>query len=128
MLVNNSGFQKLMGIIDHVRSTGQDMAVFEHWRQRRWSEVMDNLERLNKQPQVGDFIDTYAASLADSIFNLLVAGALSEAAEAPVDFVENLLSQSEDFAESVRVAPTPAPIADPPIPGIDVPHDWALAA
>ena len=88
MLNNNNGFQKLKCMIDHVRSTGQDMAVFEHWHRRRWSEIEVGLEQFSETPQVNDFISTYAASLADSIFNLLVAGALPEAAEAPVDFVE----------------------------------------
>lgn len=128
MLVNNNGFQKLMSMIDHVRSTGQDMAVFEHWHQRRWSKVEAELEQFSETPRVDDFINTYAASLADSIFNLLVAGALPEAAEAPVDFVEELLSQSECFAESVRITPISEPSVDPVLPGIDVPPDLALAA
>lgn len=126
MLASSSGYRTLLDTIAHVRTMAGDASVFEQWYDRRWSEVVGQLRQFVCDPQVGRFVNDYAAPLAESVREFVFAGLVSEATEAAVDFMEELLSQTKAFAASVETVATSG--SDPALPGVDDPVDMALAA
>ncbi len=106
------------------------MSVYELWRSRREKSVKDRLASLGQIQQVDDFVSTYASSLADRILNLLEAGAIEEAAEAPAHFLEELGRQTESFLESVAGQAVSERQAAAALPGTESaePAEYALAA
>ncbi len=128
MLSENAGFDRLMHMCDLLKSSGQDMTLLNLWYDRRWEELNGRLNEWAEDPKVAAFISAYASSLADSMAELMTDGSIAEAAEALVDFLEELFSQTGSYSTSTKAEGPVPPRREPELPNMPIATDLAQAA
>lgn len=130
MARNNAGLQRLVALKDHLFSMKGNCPAFDIWHEQRWETIEEALDRWCRDSAMNQFIDKYADSLADDLFDLLNTCDVSVAADAAMDIMEELFAQAREVH---RVASVPAedaclPSLDPPDYAVETADTWAEAA
>ena len=128
MLNRNAGFQKLFSLVAHLCSVCGSNSALSKWLETRWTTVCAQLEDCASIKDVNEFIDVYAASLADDLTALVAQGADGETALAAIDFVEELYRQAGNVREEIRSQRESSRAVQTELPGAITPPEYALAA
>jgi len=113
VLRDNHGYRSLADMAQILGTTGHERDVFEEWRAKRWGEIEHSLERMCQHKELADFTNAYALSLVESIQNLLNANLREAAAEAAIDYMEELSTQVALRAERLGMSPETPVLQDP---------------
>ena len=100
------GYQGFRGAVKEAVARVTDSSMYARWYQHRWREVQDQLQPLyDSSPRLALFINAYADSLAQSIHELSTSSRHT-AAEAAMDYAEELLGQAKEMNPSNDNPPT----------------------